>query len=133
MKKTIYVIVPMLVVVFAGCASWPQFYWPEHKKSKEIQATNELNANCALMSVQYCDHLQANGYDAQIKCDSLPGLINRHCWVEVKNPDDNKWYMIDLALDTGGFEVKYYSKNNKRNLDTFPLGKRESARVYSSR
>ena len=101
-------IILVWIYSWMGCAY--SFYWPEFKKSREIRAINDLDANCLDMSTEYYNHLKSKGYNAKIECGRIPGYIDKHCWVEVKNPDDGKWYLIDLAFDTGGFEVKHYKE-----------------------
>lgn len=130
MKTIIILSVILMFIGLWGCASWPSYYWPEAKALKKIAVEHN---NCAVVAVLTQEHLETVGIESRIVCNRIPAdieptllqsllypnettirTIKGHCWNEVKNSKDGKWYLIDVSQDTGGFEVEYYKEREKK-------------------
>jgi hypothetical protein len=120
-----------LISALTSCASISSIYAPMYiPHEKELRRIEDLlyiegKFNCVDKAVIYADYVNENGGNAKVVSGHDPkgkkGL--NHAWVEVQNPEDGKWYIIDPTN-------KSWKKDREEGFDTSHYFYKEPLYIY---
>ena len=110
-----------IILALSSCAT---IYIPHKEELRRIENLPYEKGvfDCKHKAVMYADYVTEKGLKARVISGEVGVGFNKsnHAWVEVKNPKDNKWYIIDPTDNSEdaeeGFDTSQYFSKTPRYI-----------------